>query len=293
MKAGDFPKEIAAFRARSPVRGRKTLQAAMLYNRTMPIPERLNPTFASARTPAPVHLDPLEKARKRLIVALDVPDAAAAAELVAQLENTCCWFKVGLELLTAAGPAVIEPLVRRGHSVFLDLKFHDIPNTVAGAVRSVAALGVRMITLHAAGGPAMLTAAKAALNGVENPPELLAVTVLTSMDRTQVNAVGLDRSPAEQVELLARMGLAAGMHGFVCSPSEVASLRALTGPEAVLVIPGIRPVGAEAGDQKRIATPAEALRLGASYLVMGRPITQAPDPAEAAEAILREMAGAF
>jgi orotidine-5'-phosphate decarboxylase len=242
-------------------------------------------------------VDFVEEASKRLIVALDVPDAASALALVGQLEKSCHWFKVGLELFVAAGPAVIEPLVARGHSVFLDLKLHDIPNTVAGAVRSAAALGVKMMTLHAAGGPLMLAAAHAALDGVAEPPELLAVTVLTSMDQAQVTAVGLPRSPAEQVELLARMGLEAGIRGFVCSPREVASLRALTGPEGVLVIPGIRPAGAAAGDrnddQKRIATPADALRQGASYLVVGRPITQAPDPADAAEAILKEMAEAL
>jgi orotidine-5'-phosphate decarboxylase len=173
------------------------------------------------------------------------------------------------------------------------LKLYDIPNTVAGAVRSAAALGARLITLHASGGPAMLAAAHAALEGVADAPELLAVTVLTSMDQAQVNSIGLDRSPAAQVELLARMGQKAGIRGFVCSPQEVATLRALTGPEGILVIPGIRPAGAAAGDQKRIATPAEALRQGASYLVVGRPITQAPDPAEAAEAILKEMAEAL
>jgi orotidine-5'-phosphate decarboxylase len=254
----------------------------------------MNPSFGSARPPA---VDFVEEASKRLIVALDVPDAATALALVGQLEKSCHWFKVGLELFVAAGPAVIEPLVARGHSVFLDLKLHDIPNTVAGAVRSAAALGVKMMTLHAAGGPLMLAAAHAALDGVAEPPELLAVTVLTSMDQAQVTAVGLPRSPAEQVELLARMGLEAGIRGFVCSPREVASLRALTGPEGVLVIPGIRPAGAAAGDrnddQKRIATPADALRQGASYLVVGRPITQAPDPADAAEAILKEMAEAL
>jgi len=255
----------------------------------MPIPDRLNPSFASARTP---EVDYLEEARRRLIVALDVPDAASAEAQVGQLENTCQWFKVGLELFVAAGPSIVELLTARGHSVFLDLKLHDIPNTVASAVRSATRLGVKMMTLHAAGGPLMLTAARAALEGVADPPELLAVTVLTSMDQAQISAVGLDRTPAAQVELLARMGLEAGLHGFVCSPQEVAGLRALTGPEGVLVIPGIRPTGAAVGDQKRIATPAEALRLGASYLVVGRPITQAADPAEAAEAILREMAEA-
>jgi len=256
----------------------------------MPIPERLNPSFGTAWPVASLPVDPLEEARKRLIVALDVPDAASAARLVGQLEGNCCWFKVGMELFTAAGPAVLGPLVRRGHSVFLDLKFHDIPNTVAGAVRSAARLGVRMVNVHAAGGPAMLAAARAALDGVEDPPELLAVTMLTSMDQAQLKATGLDRSPSEQVELLARMSLEAGIRGFVCSPQEAASLRALTGPEGVLVVPGIRPAGVEAGDQKRIATPAEALRHGASYLVVGRPIAHAPDPAEAAEAILKQMA---
>jgi orotidine-5'-phosphate decarboxylase len=232
----------------------------------------------------------IEETRKRLIVALDVPDAAAATVLVSRLERCCRWFKVGMELFTAAGPEIVEPLVARGHSVFLDLKFCDIPNTVAGAVRSAAALGVRLVTIHALGGPAMLEAAQAALAGFKNPPQLLAVTLLTSMDQTQVEAVGLDRSPQAQVELLARLGLAAGIRGFVCSPHEVAALRSLVGPEGVLVVPGIRPAGTQVGDQKRVATPAETLRQGASYLVVGRPITQAPDPAAAAEAILEEMA---
>jgi len=233
--------------------------------------------------------DPREIARRRLIVALDVPDAAAASVLVDRLDDTCTWFKVGLELFVAAGPRVLEPLLRRGHRVFLDLKLHDIPNTVAGAVRSAASLGAGMLTLHAAGGPAMLSAAREALSGVANPPELLAVTVLTSMDEPQLKAIGVDRSPASQVELLARMGLESGIRGFVCSPQEVATLRQLTGPTGTLVIPGIRPAGGSAGDQKRIATPADALRAGASYLVVGRPITQAPDPAKAAEAVLEEM----
>lgn len=237
--------------------------------------------------------DSLVAARSRLIVALDVPGANEANELVDRLENTCRWFKVGLELFIAAGPAVVDLLTRRGYSVFLDLKLHDIPNTVAGAVRSAASLGARMLTVHASGGPAMLAAAHNAIEGVSDPPELLAVTVLTSMDAAQTRATGLDRSPAEQVKLLARMGLEAGIRGFVCSPHEVAALRALTGPEGVLVIPGIRPAQADIGDQKRTATSAEALKQGASYLVVGRPITQAPEPARAAEAILREMGPAL
>ena len=256
----------------------------------MPIPERLKPSFGPVRLAEP---DPMDEARKRLIVALDVPDAEAAGELINGLERSCSWFKVGMELFTAAGPQVIESLVARSHSVFLDLKFCDIPNTVAGAVRSAAALGVRLLTVHAFGGPAMLDAAQSALAGLTNPPQLLAVTVLTSMDQAQLAATGIRHSAAEQVELLARLGLAAGIRGFVCSPQEVSKLRALAGPDAVLVVPGIRPAGAQAGDQKRLATPGEALRAGANYLVVGRPIIQAPDPAEAAEAILAEMAEAF
>ena len=256
----------------------------------MPIPERFNPSFASA---GPAVINKVELARERLIVALDVPDAARANELVAQLGGTCIWFKVGMELFTAAGPAVLESLLKRGHSVFLDLKFHDIPNTVAGAVRSAAALGVHMVNVHAAGGPAMLVAAQAVLADLPSPPALLAVTMLTSIDQEQANAIGLRRSPAEQVELLARMSLDAGIRGFVCSAEEVARVRELTGPEGLLVVPGIRPTGAELGDQKRIATPAQALRNGASYLVVGRPITQAAEPVEAAMAILDEMAEAL
>jgi len=237
--------------------------------------------------------DPLELARQRLIVALDVPDSKSAMRLVAELEGTCTWFKVGLELFVAAGPAVLEPIIARGHNVFLDLKLHDIPNTVAGAVRSAVGMGVRMLTVHAGGGPAMLAAAKAALVGIAHPPELLAVTVLTSMDAEQLHSIGVDRVPTEQVMTLARIGLESGIRGFVCSPQEVGALRKLTGPEGVLVIPGIRPAGAAIGDQKRVAGPAEALRQGASYLVVGRPITQAANPAEAATAILEEMAEAL
>ena len=256
----------------------------MPYDSSMPTPATHRPIAVT---------DPREIARRRLIVALDVPDAGAASVLLDRLDDTCSWFKVGLELFVAAGPAVLEPILRRGHRVFLDLKLHDIPNTVAGAVRSAASLGVDLLTLHALGGPAMLTAAREALAGAVRPPELLAVTILTSMDAQHLGAVGVRRSPAEQVELLARMGLSAGIRGFVCSPGEVAAVRALTGPEGTLVIPGIRPAGGALGDQKRTATPAQALRQGASYLVVGRPITQALDPAKAAEAILEEMAAAL
>jgi orotidine-5'-phosphate decarboxylase len=259
----------------------------------MPTPEKQNTAPAQGEATASDRPDPMEDARRRLIVALDFPNADAAFDLVDRLESRCLWFKVGLELFVAAGPALVERLVERGNSVFLDLKFNDIPNTVAGAVRSGAALGARMITVHANGGPAMLAAAQAALEGMKNPPQLLAVTVLTSMDQAQVSAVGVERSPAAQVELLAKMGLGAGINGFVCSPQEVVTLRSIAGPEATLVIPGIRPAGGAVGDQKRVATPADAIRNGASYLVVGRPITQAADPSGAAEAILKEMVAAL
>jgi orotidine-5'-phosphate decarboxylase len=256
----------------------------------MPISNRLNPALAPVRSAeSSLH----GQARSRLIVALDVPDAASATHLVDQLEDTIQWFKIGLELFISAGPAFLETIVARGHSVFLDLKLHDIPNTVTGAVKSAAALGVRMLTVHASGGPGMLIAAREALQGLNDPPELLAVTVLTSMDSAELSAIGHERSPAEQVELLARMGIEAGIRGFVCSPQEVAALRRLTGRDGVLVIPGIRPTGAAVGDQKRIASPAQALSQGASYLVVGRPITQAPIPAQSAEEILKEMAEAL
>jgi len=232
-------------------------------------------------------------AQERLIVALDYPTKEAALGLVDRLDGQCRWFKVGLELYVAAGPAIVETLVQRGFSVFLDLKLHDIPNTVASAVKAASLLGARMLTIHAAGGPVMLSAAREAVAGIANAPELLAVTVLTSMDQAQVSAIGVSRTPAEQVTLLAQMGMAAGIRGFVCSPQEVAGLRQMTGPEGVLVIPGIRPDGASVGDQQRIATPGQALKEGASYLVVGRPITQATEPARAAEAILAEMAGAI
>jgi orotidine-5'-phosphate decarboxylase len=249
----------------------------------------LTPTPASATLAANPHAE----ARNRLIVALDAPDAASAHALAHKLEDTCKWFKVGLELFVAAGPPVLEPLLKRGHCIFLDLKFHDIPNTVAAAVRSAASLGVHMTTIHASGGPAMLAAARKAITGLSNPPELLAVTVLTSMDAAQLEATGVSDAPASQVVRLAQLGMDAGLRGFVCSPQEVAALRSLTGPRGLLVVPGIRPSGSAVGDQKRIAAPGDALRAGASFLVVGRPITQAADPAHAASAILDEMASAL
>jgi orotidine-5'-phosphate decarboxylase len=228
----------------------------------------------------------------RLIVALDVPSADAAMDLVDQLQGTCRWFKVGMELYYAAGNTVIDRLVDRGFHVFLDLKLHDIPNTVAGAVRSVAGTGASLLTIHAGGGEQMMRAAAQAATA-PNAPELLAVTVLTSMDAAELAAVGVPIPPAEQVLRLARLAKTSGVTGLVCSPEEVAAVRQAMGPGARLVVPGIRPAGHSAtDDQRRTATPAETIARGASMLVVGRPITQAADPAEAAAAILAEIKSA-
>jgi orotidine-5'-phosphate decarboxylase len=228
-----------------------------------------------------------ESADERLIVALDYPDAKAALDLVDRLDGATRWFKIGLELYVAEGNSLVAELQRRGYSIFLDLKFHDIPNTVASAVRSVARVGAHMLTVHAAGGPAMLSAAAEAAG--ETGPILLAVTVLTSMDDAQLAATGVTGSPAIQVETLAQMAYANGARGLVCSAVEVANLRKRLGSKPLLVIPGIRPEGAATGDQRRVATPGAAIAAGASYLVVGRPITRAADPGAAARAILAEM----
>ena len=226
--------------------------------------------------------------KDRLAVALDFPDENQALALVDRLDGTCQWFKVGMELYYAAGNSIIHHLRDRGFNVFLDLKLHDIPNTVAGAVRSVAQAGASLLTLHAGGGAAMMSAAAEAACA-PGSPRLLAVTVLTSMDATQLMGIGITASPADQVLRLARLAQASGIDGMVCSPEEVALLRKETGPETLLVIPGIRPTGSAIGDQKRIATPTQAIAEGASLLVVGRPITRANDPVAAARAILQEI----
>lgn len=228
-------------------------------------------------------------ARERLIVALDVPSAENARVLANQLRGVCKWVKVGLELYVAAGNTVIEELIGAGFSVFLDLKLHDIPNTVAGAIRSASSAGASLLTVHASGGPAMLTAAAEAAEKLKNPPRLLAVTVLTSMDAAQLTAIGIASNPAEQVLRFARMAQSCGIDGLVCSAEEVSALGRELGPEAFLVTPGIRPSGSSTGDQKRIATPGAAIRAGASAIVVGRPITQTDDPAKAADSILSEI----
>jgi len=236
-------------------------------------------------TAKPIALDP----KDRLAVALDFPDAHQALDLVDTLGNTCQWFKVGMELYYAAGNSLIADLRNRGFDVFLDLKLHDIPNTVAGAVRSTAQTGASLLTLHASGGAAMMTAAAQAATA-PGSPRLLAVTVLTSMDSAELAGVGITDTPVQQVLRLARLAKASGITGLVCSAEEVATLRAELGPEAYLAVPGIRPTGSAIGDQKRVATPAAAIAQGASLLVVGRPITRADNPAAAARAILDEIA---
>jgi orotidine-5'-phosphate decarboxylase len=233
---------------------------------------------------------PVPEPKERLAVALDFPSAKPALELVDRLSGSCLWFKVGMELYYAAGNGFVETLRNRGFNVFLDLKLHDIPNTVAGAVRSATQAGASLLTIHAAGGPAMMAAAAEAAAAAPDSPRLLAVTVLTSMDTHELAAIGVASSPAEQVLRLARLAKQAGIDGLVCSAEEVGTLRAELGAETLLVIPGIRPSGSDIGDQKRIATPRQAIERGASMLVVGRPITRAADPAQAAKSILEEIA---
>jgi orotidine-5'-phosphate decarboxylase len=234
--------------------------------------------------------------RDRLIVALDVPSAHGARELARKLAGSVSTFKVGNELFTREGPALVRELAAGGHKVFLDLKFHDIPNTVAAAVRAAAELGVSMLTVHTAGGSAMLRAAVEAARAAPAPPLVLAVTVLTSLSDEALQETGVSGSARDQVLRLAALAQTAGCGGIVASPQEVAELRRRLGADLKIVTPGIRPAagGSAAGgikddDQRRTATPAAAIQAGADYLVVGRPITQAADPRAAAQAILREM----
>jgi orotidine-5'-phosphate decarboxylase len=229
--------------------------------------------------------------KDRLAVALDVPDATIAFGMVDRLEGTCRWLKIGMELYYAAGNSLVEALRGRGFSIFLDLKLHDIPNTVAGAVRSATVAGAELLTVHASGGGVMLQAAAEAAQAPDSP-RLIAVTVLTSMDAAELASVGVSASPVEQALRLARLAKESGIDGMVCSAEEVSSLRQEIGPEAFLVIPGIRPAGASKDDQQRIATPGDAISRGASMLVVGRPITLASNPADAARAVLAEIAAA-
>ena len=226
-----------------------------------------------------------------VIVALDYQDQAAVEKLVRQLDPALCRVKVGKELFTHCGPEVVRYLVGLGFDVFLDLKFHDIPNTVAGAVKAAADLGVWMVNVHASGGARMMAAAREALEGYPRRPLLTAVTVLTSMDQQGLQEIGINRLPEEQVSQLARLAKTSGMDGVVCSAVEASRLRAELGDEFLLVTPGIRPLAADHGDQRRVATPLAAMASGSSFLVIGRPITGDSNPAQALAAINAELEG--
>ncbi len=240
----------------------------------------------------------MSQATDKTYCAIDTIDVGAAARLIDRLQGAVGGIKLGLEFFTAHGPDMLRRLVNRDIRLFLDLKLHDIPNTVAGAVRAVAKLQPDLLTIHASGGPAMMRAARAAAEeaaakGGTRRPNLLGVTVLTSLDQSDLTAVGVAQAPLDQVRRLAALARTSGMDGVICSPFEIAALRADCGADFLLVVPGIRPAGAAAGDQKRVMTPGEAVAAGADHLVIGRPITEADDPRGAALAIAEEIAAAL
>jgi orotidine-5'-phosphate decarboxylase len=227
--------------------------------------------------------------RDRLIVALDVADAATARTMVDRLAGHVGMFKVGSQIFTAAGPDFVREVIARGEKIFLDLKFHDIPNTVAGAVSAAGQLGVSLVDVHALGGEEMLEAAVGALPAMGI--RLLAITILTSHDEKTLGSIGVSGSVADSVRRLAALAKEAGADGVVASPQEVALVREACGKDFLVVTPGIRPAGSSRGDQARTATPAAAIAAGADYIVVGRPILEAHDPAAAADAIVRELTG--
>jgi orotidine-5'-phosphate decarboxylase len=224
-----------------------------------------------------------------VVVALDYPSAAEALALAERLSPALCRVKIGKELFTRAGPALVDALQKMGFEVFLDLKFHDIPNTVAAAVRAAADLGVWMVNVHASGGRRMMEAAREALQAVTDGPLLIGVTVLTSMSEQDLAELGYSETPQQRVLRLARLTAECGLDGVVCSAMEAPELRREHGSDFSLVTPGIRLAGDDAGDQRRVVTPADALALGASYLVIGRSITAAQDPLAALQRIQSEI----
>ena len=225
-----------------------------------------------------------------VFVALDTPDLSRALAIAEAVKPHVGGLKVGLEFISARGPDAVRRIVEVGLPVFADTKFHDIPNTVAGAARAIALFGVGMFNVHASGGEAMMRAAAAAIADVHPRPLLIAVTVLTSLDDAALASVGQRGPSAAQVERLAALAKASGLDGVVCSAHEIASVRKVAGEDFLAVVPGIRPAGSALGDQRRVMTPAEALAAGADVLVIGRPITAAADPAKAAQSIAQELA---
>ena len=228
--------------------------------------------------------------RQRLIVALDVSSAAAARKIVAAVGDSASTYKVGMQLYTAEGPAIVRELVSSGRRVFLDLKYHDIPNTVGAAVREAAQLGVSMMTVHASGGGPMLRAASQAAAAQASHPLVLAVTVLTSLDENELNTIGIRGTVVGQVLRLGALALSSGCGGVVASAHEATALREELGQNFVIVTPGVRPAGSGKDDQARVVTPAEAIAAGATQIVVGRPITEAADPAAEARAVLSQIA---
>lgn len=229
----------------------------------------------------------------RVVVPLDFPDQEQALALCQQLPPDQCKLKIGKELFTRAGPALVAKLIDSGYDIFLDLKYHDIPNTVAQACKAAAELGVWMLNVHASGGTQMLQAAREAIHSASKQPLLIAVTVLTSMNEEELAAIGVTRSLPDQVMHLAAMTKEAGLDGVVCSAQEASQLQQAFGPEFCLVTPGIRPASAAKDDQKRIMTPAAAIKAGSHYLVIGRPITRAEDPGAALAAINAEISSSL
>jgi orotidine-5'-phosphate decarboxylase len=224
-----------------------------------------------------------------LIVALDFPNEKLALDFIEPLSPKDCILKVGLQLYVAEGPKFVKKLVDKGFKIFLDLKFHDIPNTVAGACKSAADLGVWMINVHASGGPVMLEAAAKSLTSYQTPPMLIGVTVLTSMNSEQLSSTGIQSLPQQQVRSLAKLCANSGLAGVVCSAQEASVLREEQGSDFVLVTPGIRPEGSASGDQQRIMTPVKAKLAGSSYLVIGRPITEAKNPLSVIRSIQQSL----
>jgi len=231
--------------------------------------------------------------RDRLIVALDVATAVDAQEIVYELADSVSFYKVGLQLFTAEGPKIVSELVNSGRKVFLDLKLHDIPNTVAGAVKAACELGVHMLTVHAAGGSRMLKEAVEAAMSQPTSPIILGVTVLTSFSQSDLEESGIKADLSAQVRYLATLAKVAGCGGVVSSPKEAKALRSVLGSEMAIVTPGIRPAGSDASDQSRISTPAAAISAGASHIVVGRPILRAPNRLQAAKGIVGEIAAAL
>lgn len=225
--------------------------------------------------------------KDKIIVALDTPDTTSALRLTDALADSVSWVKIGLQLFTAEGPPIVRLMRERGYKIFLDLKFHDIPNTTREAIRSVVALGADMTTIHLSGGTTMI---REAVNATQGSPLLvLGVSVLTSMTEKELHGIGIPTGPADQVKTLVALGVENNLHGVVCSPLEITKLRQHFGNNLTIVTPGVRPAGSANDDQSRIMTPADAIRAGADYLVVGRPITKSPSPRDAAQKIIEEI----